>query len=110
MSPIPASRGNLRAIHVHPLQRTAGGRRNRRIERLRRGLVRKRDGRGPNGTFKAELIEHQGSWRDSDQVEHALVQWVGRYNTERLHSALDYLPPDEFESSYHCSLAASSAG
>lgn len=27
-----------------------------------------------NGTFKAELIEHQGPWRDFAQVERALVQ------------------------------------
>jgi transposase InsO family protein len=43
-----------------------------------------------NGSFKAELIEHHGPWRDPEQVERALVQWVGWYNTERLHSALDY--------------------
>ncbi|MGW3819732.1 integrase core domain-containing protein [Streptomyces sp. NPDC005046] len=49
-----------------------------------------------NGSFKAELIEHQGPWRGADQAEHAVV-WVGWYNTERLHSALDYLPPEEFE-------------
>ncbi|MFH8738038.1 integrase core domain-containing protein [Streptomyces sp. NPDC017964] len=46
-----------------------------------------------NGSFKAELIEHQGPWRDADHVERAVVQWVGWYNTRRLHSALDYLPP-----------------
>lgn len=40
-----------------------------------------------NGSFKTELIEHQGPWRDADLVEHAVVQWVGWYNTERLHSA-----------------------
>lgn len=50
-----------------------------------------------NGTFKAELIEHQGPWRDAVQAEHALVEWVGWYNSERLHSALDYLPPEEYE-------------
>ncbi len=58
-----------------------------------------------NGFFKAELIEHQGPWRDADQVERAIVQWVGWYNTERLHSALDYLPPEEFEDRHHRSQA-----
>jgi transposase InsO family protein len=52
----------------------------------------------------AELIEHQGPWRDADQVERAVVQWVGRYNSQRLHSALDYLPPEEFEAVYYRSL------
>ena len=30
-----------------------------------------------NGSFKAELIEHHGPWRDADQVERAVVQWTG---------------------------------
>lgn len=51
-----------------------------------------------NGTFKAELIERQGSWRD--EVERAVFQWVAWYNGERLHSALGYLPPDEYEQAY----------
>ncbi|WP_374227572.1 IS3 family transposase [Streptomyces sp. AC627_RSS907] len=50
-----------------------------------------------NGTFKAELIEMQGPWRDVDQVERAIFQWVAWYNEERLHSALDYVPPAEYE-------------
>jgi len=50
-----------------------------------------------NGTFKAELIEHQVPWRDFDEVERAVFQWVARYNGERLRSALDYVPPDEYE-------------
>ncbi|MFD7383077.1 integrase core domain-containing protein [Streptomyces anulatus] len=56
-----------------------------------------------NGSSKADLIEHQGPWRDAEQVELAVVQWVGWYNTQRLHSALDYLPPEEFEAQrYRC--------
>ncbi|MFE9629265.1 integrase core domain-containing protein [Streptomyces sp. NPDC006527] len=50
-----------------------------------------------NGTFKAELIEMQCPWRDVDQVERAIFQWVTWYNEERLHPALDYVPPAEYE-------------
>ncbi|MEU6510914.1 integrase core domain-containing protein [Streptomyces sp. NPDC046942] len=50
-----------------------------------------------NGTCKAELIEMQGHWKDVDQVERAIFQWVTWYNEERLHSALDYVPPAEYE-------------
>ncbi|MFE7978851.1 integrase core domain-containing protein [Streptomyces shenzhenensis] len=53
-----------------------------------------------HGTFKAELIEMQGPWKDIDQVERAIFQRVTRYNEERLHSALDYVPPAEYEQDF----------
>ncbi|WTW98267.1 hypothetical protein OG216_35200 [Streptomycetaceae bacterium NBC_01309] len=28
------------------------------------------------------------------------MQWVGWYNDERLHSAIDYVPPVEYEQAY----------
>ena len=37
-----------------------------------------------NGTFTAGLIEMQGSWRDVDQVERAVFQWVTWHNAEWL--------------------------
>ncbi|MFK4190431.1 integrase core domain-containing protein [Streptomyces sparsogenes] len=42
-------------------------------------------------------MEMQGPWRDFDQVERAIFQWVTWYNEERLHSTLDYVPPAEYE-------------
>ncbi|MFF3918464.1 integrase core domain-containing protein [Streptomyces sp. NPDC001852] len=38
-----------------------------------------------------------GPWKDVDQVERAIFQWVTWYNEERLHSALDHVPPAECE-------------
>jgi hypothetical protein len=47
-----------------------------------------------NGTFKAELIDRQ-TWRDRDQVERAVVRWVGWYNHTRLHArSATYHPPN----------------
>ncbi|WP_432020988.1 integrase core domain-containing protein [Streptomyces sp. 1222.5] len=39
----------------------------------------------------------QGPWTDPAQVERAIFQWVTWNNEERLHSALDYVPPAEYE-------------
>ncbi|MFE7358909.1 hypothetical protein ACFU8Q_38955 [Streptomyces sp. NPDC057543] len=57
----------------------------------------------------AVLLAHQGPWRDAEQVERAVVQRVGWYGTGRLHSALDYLPPEEFEAQHHRSQATTNA-
>jgi transposase InsO family protein len=56
-----------------------------------------------NGTFKVELIEMQGPWRDFDQVERAIFQWVTWYNEERLRSALEYVRPAEYERDFRWS-------
>ncbi|XVQ06892.1 transposase [Spirillospora sp. CA-255316] len=48
-----------------------------------------------NGTFKAELINRQ-TWRTRDQVEYAIVEWIGWYNHCRLHSAIGNVPPAEY--------------
>lgn len=53
-----------------------------------------------NGTFKAELIEMLGPWKDVDQVERAVFQWITWYNEERLHSALDYVSAAEYEEAF----------
>jgi len=56
-----------------------------------------------NGTFKAELI-HRQTWRTRDQVELAVVEWVGWYNHRRLHSAIGNVPPAEHEATYYRSI------
>jgi transposase InsO family protein len=45
-------------------------------------------GRRPRGT------------RDLNEVERAVFQWVAWYNSKRLHFALDYMPPDEYEQAH----------
>jgi putative transposase len=56
-----------------------------------------------NGTFKAELI-HRQTWRTRDQVEYAIVEWIGWYNHRRLHSAIGNMPPAEYEATYYRSI------
>jgi putative transposase len=47
-------------------------------------------------SFKTELIADR-VWRSRDQLELAIVEWVGWYNHRRLHSSLGDIPPAEFE-------------
>jgi len=47
-------------------------------------------------SFKTELIADR-VWRDRAQLELAIVEWVGWFNTTRLHESLGDLPPAEFE-------------
>ena len=49
------------------------------------------------GLYKAELIHRRGPWRNLDQVELATAEWVDWWNRRRLHSAIDHLPPAEYE-------------
>ena len=47
-------------------------------------------------TFKTELIADR-AWRTRAQLELAIVEYVGWFNSARLHSALGDRPPAEFE-------------
>ncbi|WP_139804942.1 integrase core domain-containing protein [Mycobacterium intermedium] len=40
-------------------------------------------------------------------VEYATMEWVDWYNNRRLHSVLDYAPPEEYESAYYAHLRTS---
>jgi putative transposase len=54
-----------------------------------------------NGLYKAEVIRRTGPWHSLEQVELATATWVDWWNHRRLHSAIDNLPPAEFEARYH---------
>jgi putative transposase len=50
-------------------------------------------------SFKTELIADR-VWRTRSQLELAIVEYVGWFNSARLHQALSDRPPDEFEALY----------
>ncbi len=61
------------------------------------------------GLYKTELIEHRRdgkTWENRATVEAATAEWVHWYNTERLHSSIDYLPPIEKEMEYATHIAS----
>jgi putative transposase len=47
-------------------------------------------------TFKTELLTDR-VWRSRDQLELAIVEWVGWYNSRRLHGELGDIPPIKYE-------------
>jgi transposase InsO family protein len=49
-------------------------------------------------SFKTELIADR-TWRTRSQLELAIVEYVGWFNTSRLHESLGDLPPAEYEGS-----------
>lgn len=53
------------------------------------------------GLYKTECIHFDGPWRNVDDVELATLDWVWWFNTTRLHSALGYVPPIEYEQNYY---------
>lgn len=64
------------------------------------------------GLFKTEAISvgspfRSGPLRTFDDVEYATMEWVDWYNNRRLHSILDYAPPEEYESAYYAQLRTS---
>ena len=56
-------------------------------------------------SFKTELIADR-PWRTRSELELAIVEWVGWFNHQRLHSSLDDLPPAEFEALHDSELEA----
>src|SRR3954453_21944086 len=63
------------------------------------------------GLFKTEVIGKGSPFRAHpaktvDDIEYATMEWVDWYNHRRLHSALGYIPPVEFEATYYAQPAA----
>ena len=60
-----------------------------------------------NGLYKTELIygPDQRPWKKIEDVELATLSWVHWFNTQRLHSYLDDVPPIEYEEAHYAQLA-----
>nr|WP_256211873.1 IS3 family transposase [Nitrosomonas communis] len=50
---------------------------------------------------KAEVIRHRGPWRNIDEVESAILEWVDLFNHRRLLEPIGNIPPAEFEMAYY---------
>ncbi len=54
-----------------------------------------------NGLFKTEVIRRRGPWRNIDEVEIAVLEWVDWFNNRRLLGPIGYVPPAEYEAAYY---------
>jgi len=54
-----------------------------------------------NGLYKTELIHRKGPWRNVEHVEWATLNYLDWFNNRRIHEALDYVSPVEFERAYY---------
>ena len=61
------------------------------------------------GLHKAEVIRHEGPWKDLDDVEFATLEWVDWFNHTRLLEPIGYVPPAELEEAYYAHSAATEA-
>jgi putative transposase len=62
------------------------------------------------GLYKAELVRPRGPWRGLDDLELATLEWVDWYNHRRLHGAIGYLPPAEYERNEEREMVPAGAG
>lgn len=55
-----------------------------------------------NSLFKAELIRnrHKGPWRDIDDLEIAVAEYIDWFNHRRIHGEIGYVPPAEYEAKH----------
>jgi putative transposase len=51
-------------------------------------------------TFKSELVDGR-RFPSFEHAEHEVLGWIGFYNDERLHEALDDVPPSEYEAEHY---------
>jgi putative transposase len=60
--------------------------------------------------FKAELIRNRGPWKNLDEVEIAVAEYVDWFNHRRLHGEIGLVPPAEFEDGFYQRGCASTQG
>ena len=51
--------------------------------------------------FKAELVRHRGPWRNIDDLEIAVAEYIDWYNHRRLHGEIGLVPPAQYDHTHY---------
>ena len=54
-----------------------------------------------NSLFKAELVRNRRPWKNIDDLEIAVAEYIDRFNHRRLHGEIGLIPPVEYEDTYY---------
>jgi putative transposase len=54
-----------------------------------------------NSLFKAELVRNKGHWKNIDDLEIAVAEYIDWFNHRRLHGEIGLIPPAEHEDTYY---------
>ena len=54
-----------------------------------------------NSLFKAELVRNKGPWKDVDELEIAIAEYIDWFNHRRLHGEIGLIPTAEHEDNYY---------
>jgi putative transposase len=54
-----------------------------------------------NSLFKAELVRHRGPWKNIDDLEIAVAEYIDWFNHRRLHGEIGLIPPAEHEDNHY---------
>ena len=54
-----------------------------------------------NSLFKAELVRHRGPWKNIDDLEIAVAEYIDWFNHRRLHGEIGLIPPAQYEDTHY---------
>jgi putative transposase len=54
-----------------------------------------------NSLFKAELVRNKGPWKNIDDLEIAVAEYIDWFNHRRLHGEIGLVPPAEYEDNHY---------
>ncbi|TIC85592.1 IS3 family transposase [Nocardioides sp. GY 10127] len=54
-----------------------------------------------NSLFKAELVRNKGPWKNIDDLEIAVAEYIDWFNHRRLHGEIGLVPPVQYEDDYY---------